>query len=78
MHVTVKKERTKLDKQKVKFKKFLREYEYEDWYLTNIMPREMMHEFTVSLFSVTIIFICVYLHCHFYLSMQVNKNISTR
>jgi hypothetical protein len=46
--VTVKKEHAKKEIQRVKFKKFLREYEYEDWYLASIMPREMMHEFAVS------------------------------
>ena len=29
------------------FKKFLKEYQYEDWYLSNTVPEEMMAELVV-------------------------------
>ncbi len=45
VHIMVKKEgltRNKL--RKVTFSKFLKEYHYEDWYLSNIVPAEMLKE----------------------------------
>lgn len=42
--VVVKKELLKSGPQKMSFKKFLKEYNYEDWYLSNFIPLEMMHE----------------------------------
>ncbi len=45
VHIMVKKEgltRNKL--RKVPFSKFLKEYHYEDWYLSNIVPAEMTKE----------------------------------
>ena len=32
----------------MKLKKFIREYMYEDWYLANLVPQEMMTELSVS------------------------------
>lgn len=46
--VVVKKELLKSGPQKMSFKKFLKEYNYEDWYLSNFIPLEMMHELVVS------------------------------
>lgn len=44
VHVVVKKELFTTGPKKLKFKKFLKEYQYEDWYLSNIVPKEMMSE----------------------------------
>lgn len=49
VHVTVKKERAKtINHQVVTFKRFLKEYQYEDWYLSNIVPQAMMSDLTVN------------------------------
>lgn len=47
IHVVVKKELIKKGPKVLKFKKFLKEYHYEDWYLTNTIPQEMMKEVEV-------------------------------
>ena len=47
IHVVVKKELFKTGPKEMKFRKFLREYNYEDWYLSDIVPQEMMHELGV-------------------------------
>ncbi|KAK3576648.1 hypothetical protein CHS0354_023166 [Potamilus streckersoni] len=40
------------DKRKMQFKKFLLDYMYENWYLTNTVPHEMMADFPLpSIFS---------------------------
>ena len=48
VHVVVKKELLTSGPKKLKFKKFLKEYQYEDWHLSNIVPKEMMKELIVS------------------------------
>ncbi len=48
VHVVVKKELFQTGPKKMKFRKFLKEYHYEDWYLSNIVPQEMMHELVVG------------------------------
>ncbi|CAD5119390.1 DgyrCDS8004 [Dimorphilus gyrociliatus] len=48
VHVTVKKERAKqMDNKKVTFRQFLKEYQYEDWYLSNIVPQMMTLDLTL-------------------------------
>ena len=47
IHVVVKKELFKTGPKTMKLKKFLREYMYEDWYLSDIIPQEMTSELTV-------------------------------
>ena len=44
----MKKERAKNVPLKMTFKTFLREYHYEDWYLSTVTPRDMLHELTVG------------------------------
>lgn len=44
VHVVMKKELFKTGPRKMKFRKFLKEYLYEDWYLSDIVPHEMTHE----------------------------------
>ena len=39
----------------MKIKKFLKEYHFEDWYLSNIAPAEMMKDLVVMLFSIFVI-----------------------
>jgi len=34
---------------KMMMKQFLKQYNFEDWYLSNIIPQEMMHELVVSI-----------------------------
>ena len=53
VHVTVKKELLTKGNRKLKFKKFLKEYHYEDWYLSNIVPTPMMRELIVSITTTT-------------------------
>ena len=49
VHVVVKKELFERQPPKaIPFKKFLKEYQYEDWYLSNTVPEEMMKELVVS------------------------------
>jgi len=47
IHVVVKKELFTHGPQAMTFKKFLKEYQYEDWYLSNTVPEEMMKELTL-------------------------------
>ena len=49
IHVVVKKELLKQGPQKMTFKTFLKEYLYEDWYLSEVVPAEMMGDLAVSL-----------------------------
>ncbi|KAI0222815.1 Fibrinogen-like protein 1 [Lamellibrachia satsuma] len=42
--VVVKKERAKSVPMKMTFNQFLRDYQYEDWYLSTVTPREMLLE----------------------------------
>lgn len=44
VHVAVKKEVLTSGPKKMPFKKFLKEFNYEDWYLSNFVPLEMMKE----------------------------------
>ena len=48
IHVVVKKELFNTGPQRLRFRKFLKEYQYEDWYLSNTIPQEMMPDLTVS------------------------------
>ena len=52
IHVVVKKELFVSGPKKMKMKKFLKEYLYEDWYLSDIVPQEMMDELGVSIHEV--------------------------
>ena len=63
MHTVVKKELFKSGPKKMKFKKFLREYMYEDWYLSNIVPEEMMHELAVSALMGNYCFVYLFTFC---------------
>ena len=47
----MKKELFKTGPKSMKFKKFLREYMYEDWYLSDIVPHEMTPELGVRAYS---------------------------
>ena len=46
--VVVKKELLRSGPQRMLFHKFLKQFTREDWYLTNYIPQEMMHELHVS------------------------------
>ena len=46
--VVVKKELLRTGPKRMPFHKFLKQFTYEDWYLTNYIPQEMMHELHVS------------------------------
>ena len=45
----VKKERAKSVPMKMTLNQFLRDYQYEDWYLSTVTPREMLLELAVKL-----------------------------
>lgn len=48
IHVVVKKDLLRKGPQKMKFRKFLREYQFEEWYLTTSLPQPMMSDLIVS------------------------------
>ena len=49
--ITVKKQQMQMKKRQMLFRKFLLDYMYENWYLTNTVPLEMMGDFPVNFFT---------------------------
>lgn len=49
--VVVKKERLTKGGRIMKFSKFLLDYMYEDWYMSNTVPSEMLEELPVSVLA---------------------------